>query len=65
MGEALRMPPRETVLLNILPRIIGHPSDAKPDDAVDVEWIPNDGFRMFSDRVTTTIGQFRSLARPS
>ncbi|MEZ5587453.1 MAG: hypothetical protein R3E46_10325 [Sedimenticolaceae bacterium] len=46
MGEALRMPPRETVFLNILPRIIGNPSDAKPGDTVDVEWIPNDGFRM-------------------
>ena len=46
MGETLQMPPRETVFLNILPRVTGLEGDTKPGDTLDVEWVPMEGFRM-------------------
>lgn len=46
MGEKLQMPPRETVFLNIRPKVLGRDSDTKPGDTVKVEWVPMDGFRM-------------------
>ena len=46
MGETLQMPPRETVFLNILPKVPGSDGDTKPGDTVEIEWVPMDGFKM-------------------